>query len=197
MANNTDIWQQYYAKALATPHLKRTEFAVKLNQSPTKVAIDCGCGTGSDMDYLHQQAYQVYGFDTHPDAVEICRQRFENCSLVEVSQDTFENYDYPRCGILMANSSLYFANPEEFSQTWQKIFAALDVGGVFVGDFMGSKDSWANGHHCPTTPLSEAQVRALFVDFDIIRFVERDEPGVTALGNDKHWHTFSVVAVKS
>ncbi|MCA2019170.1 class I SAM-dependent methyltransferase [Vibrio tritonius] len=197
MANNTDIWQQYYAKALATPHLKRTEFAVKINQSPTKVAIDCGCGTGSDMDYLHQQAYQVYGFDAHQDAVEICRQRFENCSLVEVSQDTFENYDYPRCGILMANSSLYFANPEEFSQTWQKIFAALDVGGVFVGDFMGSKDSWAAGHHCPTTPLTEAQVRALFVNFDIIRFVERDEPGVTALGNDKHWHTFSVVAVKS
>ena len=197
MANNTDIWQQYYAKALDTPHLKRTEFAVKLNRSSTRVAIDCGCGTGSDMDYLHQQAYQVYGFDTNPDAVEICRQRFENCLLVEVSQDTFENYDYPRCGILMANSSLYFANPEEFSQTWQKIVAALDVGGVFVGDFMGSKDSWAAGHHCPTTPLSEAQVKALFTDFDIIRFVERDEPGVTALGNNKHWHTFSVVAVKS
>ena len=197
MEIENDIWQPYYAKALATPHLKRTEFAVKLNQSPTKVAIDCGCGTGSDMDYLHQQAYQVYGFDAHPDAVEICRQRFANSSLIDVSQDTFEHYDYPRCGIIVANNALFFADPYLFTNTWQKIVAALDVGGVFVGDFMGSKDSWATGHHCTTTPLTKVQVRALFTDFDIIRFVERDEPGVTALGNNKHWHTFSVVAVKS
>jgi hypothetical protein len=72
----------------------------------------------------------------------------------------------------------------------------LEIGGVFAGDFMGINDSWASEYRSPTTPLNETQVRELFRQFGIVRFVERDEQGQTALGRIKHWHTFSVVAVK-
>ncbi len=61
---------------------------------------------------------------------------------------------------------------------------------------MGTKDSWATDYRSPTTSFSKAQVKELFCNFEILRFVERDEPGKTALGRTKHWHTFSVVAVK-
>jgi len=37
-----------------------------LNNSGNKVAIDCGCGSGSDIEYLSNQHYQVYGFDIIP-----------------------------------------------------------------------------------------------------------------------------------
>ncbi|MCW8348282.1 SAM-dependent methyltransferase, partial [Vibrio sp. ZSDZ65] len=50
MDKNTEIWRQYYDKALSRPHSKRTEFAVRLNESNLKVATDCGCGTGSDIE---------------------------------------------------------------------------------------------------------------------------------------------------
>lgn len=190
------IWRSYYQKALSRPHLKRTEFALQLNESTTRVAIDCGCGTGSDVEYLAQSGYQVYGFDINQDSVMICQKRFEGKSLVEISQSSFESFDYPKASVVLANSSLFFAQPELFASTWQNIETCLEVGGIFAGDFMGERDSWASNHHSSTTPLSEQQVFALFDNFEIVRFFERDERAPTSLGVMKHWHTYSVVAIK-
>ncbi|MCX8951658.1 class I SAM-dependent methyltransferase [Vibrio parahaemolyticus] len=196
MNENTEIWRQYYEKALARPHSKRTEFAVRLNESNLNVAIDCGCGTGSDIQYLEHQGYQVHGFDINPDSVVICRDRFGSNSLVDISESSFELFDYPKAGLVIANSSLFFAEPSLFESTWYSIKSSIAVGGVFAGDFMGKKDSWAANYRSPTTPLLESQVRALFSGFEIVRFFERDEKAKTSLGKMKHWHTYSVVAVK-
>ncbi|TOG28442.1 SAM-dependent methyltransferase, partial [Vibrio parahaemolyticus] len=56
-------WRRFYEKALNRPHSIRTERAVNLDASSIKVAIDCGCGTGSDIKYLTSQGYKVFGFD--------------------------------------------------------------------------------------------------------------------------------------
>ncbi|MFS1491544.1 class I SAM-dependent methyltransferase [Vibrio splendidus] len=196
MDDHSEIWQQYYKKALSRPHQKRTEFAIKLNESGLNVAIDCGCGTGSDIAFLEQQAYQVYGFDVNPDSIAICRDRFGRKPLVEISESGFEHYDYPKSGVVIANSSLFFADPTRFDEVWNSIENCLEVGGVFSGDFMGVDDSWAQGYRTPTTPLAKAKVFSLFNNFEIVRFHERDEKALTALGKMKHWHTYSVVAIK-
>lgn len=196
MDDNSEIWRQYYEKALSRPHLKRTEFAVQLNESKLKVATDCGCGTGSDIEYLEQQGFNVHGFDINPDSVAICRDRFGSKSLVDITESSFETFDYPKSGVVIANSSLFFADPKQFEATWNKIKSSIEIGGVFAGDFMGFKDSWANNYRNPTTPLSDLEVKALFSEFEIVRFFERDEGAKTSLGRMKHWHTYSVVAVK-
>ncbi|GAL10930.1 SAM-dependent methyltransferase [Vibrio astriarenae] len=196
MDENSEIWCRFYEKAIARSHSKRTEFAVKLNESRSNVATDCGCGTGGDIEYLHEQGYQVHGFDINPDSIEICQSRFQSKSLIEISESSFESFDYPRSGVVIANFSLFFAIPEKFLQTWEKIESSIEVGGVFAGDFMGFKDSWAKNYRSPTTPLTESQVLGLFSNFEIIRFYERDERAETSLGKLKHWHTYSVVAVK-
>lgn len=193
---NRQIWREYYAKALKRRHLPRTEFAAKLNESGSRVAVDCGCGTGSDIHYLAELGYQVHGFDVNSDSMAICQERFAQHALVDLSQASFETFDYPKCGLVIANNSLFFAEPAHFEMSWQRITDALQSGGVFAGDFMGTKDSWALGHRSPTTPLSDTQVKELLQPFEIVRFVERDELGQTALGRTKHWHTYSVVAVK-
>ncbi|MCX8905907.1 SAM-dependent methyltransferase, partial [Vibrio parahaemolyticus] len=87
-------------------------------------------------------------------------------------------------------------DPNQFESTWSKIKSSIEIGGVFAGDFMGFKDSWAKNYRSPTTPLSESEVKALFSGFEIVRFFERDEKSKTSLGRIKHWHTYSVVAVK-
>ncbi|PKF80339.1 SAM-dependent methyltransferase [Vibrio sp. vnigr-6D03] len=196
MDENTKNWRIFYKKALSRPHAKRTELATKLNESKTNVAIDCGCGTGSDIDYLEQQGYQVHGFDVNPDSIDICLNRFKEKPLVNIKESSFESYDFPCSGVVIANSSLFFADPTHFNRTWEKIEKSIEIGGVFAGDFMGVKDSWASNFRQPTTPLSEQQVRALFVNFEIVRFIERDEASKTTIGILKHWHTYSVVAVK-
>jgi len=196
MDENTEIWQQYYEKALSRSHLPRTEFAVKLNASGLNIAIDCGCGTGSDIAFLDQQGYQVHGFDINPDSISICRDRFGNNPLIDISLASFEHFDYPQAGVITANSSLFFADPNLFDNTWQSMISSLQPDGVFAGDFMGVNDSWASGYRSPTAPLTKQQVVNLFENFDIIRFHERDERGQTALGKTKQWHIFSVVAIK-
>lgn len=196
MDENTAIWRQYYEKALSRSHSKRTEFAVRLNKSTLKIAIDCGCGTGSDIQYLKQQGYQVHGFDINPDAIAICKERFSTNALVDISEASFELFDYPKTGLVIAHSSLFFADPQMFYSTWEAIQSSIEVGGVFAGDFMGPKDSWAQGYRIPTTSLSESEVRSLFSSFEIIQFNERDETAKTSLGRNKHWHSYSVVAIK-
>ncbi len=186
MDENTEIWRQYYHKALSRPHSKRTEFAVRLNESNLKVATDCGCGTGSDIEYLDQQGYQVHGFDINPDSVAICTDRFGSKSLVDISESSFESFDYPKSGVVIANSSLFFADPNQFASTWINIRSSIEIGGVFAGDFMGLKDSWANNYRSPTAALSEPEAKALFSGFEIVRFFERDEKAKTSLGRMKH-----------
>ncbi|MGI9877084.1 class I SAM-dependent methyltransferase [Vibrio chagasii] len=196
MDEHSEIWRQYYQKALDKPHSKRTEFAMKLNESGLNVAIDCGCGTGSDIAFLEQQDHQVYGFDVNSDSISICRDRFGQKALVEISQSAFEDYDYPKAGLVIANSSLFFAEPNQFDQTWQRIIDSIEIGGVFAGDFMGVDDSWAYGYRTSTTPLTKAKVLSLFDAFEVLRFHERDEQALTSLGKMKHWHIYSVVAIK-
>ncbi|WP_417583723.1 class I SAM-dependent methyltransferase [Nitrincola sp.] len=191
-----DRWREYYAQALRRRHSARTEQAVELNSSGFKSAIDCGCGSGSDIDYLSQQGYRVQGFDNNPEAIEICCERFGGNVMVDIACCSFEDYDYPDCGLVLAHSSLFFSDAERFSETWNKMISALQPGGVFSGDFMGIKDDWALNPQRQINAMTEQQVRGLFEPFDLVHFNERDEPGKTALGYPKHWHIFSVLAVK-
>ncbi|MCL6271379.1 hypothetical protein M3P05_15770 [Sansalvadorimonas sp. 2012CJ34-2] len=61
---------------------------------------------------------------------------------------------------------------------------------------MGLNDSWAQKSIHTTNPMARDQVANLFDQFEIIRFRERDEEGTTALGVQKQWHTYSVIARK-
>ncbi|MCW8349151.1 class I SAM-dependent methyltransferase, partial [Vibrio sp. ZSDZ65] len=149
-----------------------------------------------DIEYLEQQGFQVHGFDINPDSVAICRGRFGSTSLVVIAESSFESFDYPKSGVVIANSSLFFADPNQFESTWSNIKSSIEIGGVFAGDFMGLKDSWAYNYRSPTTPLSESDVKVLFSGFEVISFFERDETAKTSLGRMKHWNTYSVIAVK-
>ncbi|MCM0150326.1 class I SAM-dependent methyltransferase [Photobacterium galatheae] len=189
-------WSQFYAKTIAREHAFATELAVKCNESGLKVAVDCGCGTGSDIAFLAEQGYQVHGFDINDESVAICHARFEQTPQVSVSQSTFEQFIYPETGLMIAHASLFFADPIRFKETWNVMTSSLVTGGVFSGDFMGTDDSWASGFHCATAPLSKQQILHLFEGFEIIQFQERHEPGRSLIGKEKYWHTFSVVAIK-
>ncbi|MCA3883149.1 class I SAM-dependent methyltransferase [Vibrio vulnificus] len=196
MDENTKNWRKYYEKALSRPHHPRTEFVVKSNESSSKIAIDCGCGTGSDIAYLNEQGFDVFGFDVNADSISICRDRFGSTNNVYLSQESFETFNFQSAGIVIANSSLFFADPAELGSTMQKITSSVDNGGIFAGDFLGYKDSWANGFRVPTAPVTKKELLEIFTDFDILAFSERDEVGKTLIGMEKHWHTYSLVVQK-
>ncbi|EAQ64383.1 SAM-dependent methyltransferase [Marinomonas sp. MED121] len=196
MNTNTEVWEQFYKKTLERKHHPRTEKAISIDNTALKRAVDCGCGAGADMVFLAEKGYQVFGFDQSNDAFDICHKRFEDISAVEVTQASFENFQFPESSLILANASLFFAKPESFDEIWTNLEGSLVSGGVFAGDFMGIKDDWAISHTIPITSLTKASVMALFEGFDLIAFHERDELGQTQIGKSKHWHTYSVIAKK-
>ena len=196
MDTNMEVWQKFYQKTLERKHHPRTDQAISLDKTDLKRAVDCGCGTGADISYLADLGYQVVGFDQSNDAFDICQKRFEDKASVEVTQASFENFQFPESSLILANASLFFAKPERFDEIWTSLEGSLVSGGVFAGDFMGVKDDWAISHTIPITSLTKAKVMALFEGFDLIAFHERDELGQTQIGKSKHWHTYSVIAIK-
>ena len=72
---------------------------------------------------------------------------------------------------------------------------ALQKGGYFVGNFFGTKDSWAKIRE-KMVFLTKDQVLGLLEPFEIIKFEEIEKDGKTGLGEIKHWHTFEIIAKK-
>ncbi|MBC3622090.1 class I SAM-dependent methyltransferase [Vibrio metschnikovii] len=193
---NNDSWRKFYEKAIDRPHSPRTERAASLNETSVKIAIDCGCGTGNDINYLNTVGYEVFGFDIDSDSVALCKDRFGEDLSVNIVQSSFKEFEYVDASLIIANASLFFVAPTHFQSVWTSIENSLINGGVFAGDFMGKNDSWVNNFHMPLTTLTKDELLNLLSNFDVIEFNERDEDGTTMIGDLKHWHIYSVVAVK-
>jgi len=65
--------------------------------------------------------------------------------------------------------------------------------GSLAGQLFGDKDEVGNDSQ-PYTP-HRTEAGALFQLFEIERFEEVEQDGQTALGKQKHWHLFHIVAV--
>jgi SAM-dependent methyltransferase len=196
MVTSETLMHEYYEKVINFPHRPLLEWAATLNQSSIQTAIDCGCGTGSDSAYLAQLGYKVHCFDINSKSIEICRKRFSTQPNISVLESSFESFRYPKAGLVVAHSSLFFCDPAALSDSWWMISKSIQSGGVCCGDFMGLNDSWAENSNHTITALSEAQISSLLKPFEILKFTERDEAGRTAVGKSKHWHTYTVVARK-
>lgn len=105
--------------------------------SESKVAIDCGCGVGSDIDYVAESGLTVYGFDIERESVSCCRSRLKEISNVIISQPSFSTFNYPKASIIMADASLYFCPLSELESVWDKIYRPLHSSGVFCGPILG------------------------------------------------------------
>lgn len=167
-----------------------------------KVAIDCGCGAGSDIAFLRSHGFLVHAFDIEEEAILRCGKRFENDKGVHLSQTSFIIYNYPYASLIVADASLFFCSKEEFGEVWNKITGALLPKGIFSGSFLGPEDTMAGSDYNkqPYWPdvlvFSKEEVQDLFYDYKIESFTEYRTSGKTPDGQPHKWHIFSVVATK-
>lgn len=170
--------------------------------SGTKIAVDCGCGAGSDVAFLRESGYYVYAFDSESEAIARCRSRFMHDNSVVLSQDTFNSFNYPAATLVLAESSLFFCPENEFDEVWLKITQSLVTGGVFVGSFLGPEDTMAGPNYKKKVywpdvlVCSEGKIRHGLQGFEIESFTEHRSSGVAPDGDPHQWHVFSVVARK-
>ncbi|UBF28707.1 hypothetical protein K9N68_13175 [Kovacikia minuta CCNUW1] len=74
------------------------------------------------------------------------------------------------------------------------VMTALKPEGRFCGQLFGDRDSWIKFPN--RTHHTRQQIEALLQPFEVEWLEEEDHPGVTAIGEAKHWHIFHIVARK-
>lgn len=160
------------------------------------ICIDLGCGAGRDSKFLIKNGWKVIAIDKE-DTEKMIRsslQEEEQNYLKFIKQDFENNIILQSCNLLVANSSLSFCNRKNFDDLWKKIVDSISKDGYFVGNFFGINDSWANRPNMVF--FTKEEVIKLFSSFEIINFKEVAKNGKTALGVEKHWHVFNVIAKK-
>lgn len=194
-------WVTYYEAVAGRPPRETLLQALgRFDAEPlsrsSRFAVDLGCGDGRDTVELLRRGWQVLAIDGEEKALtrllnrpDVARDR------LQTQQMRFEALTLPT-GVDLINASfcLPFCPPDRFPQMWQTMVEALQVGGRFCGQLFGDRDSWVKfpnrSHH--TRPQVEEMLKA----FEIEWLDEEEHPGVTAIGEEKYWHIFHIVAIK-
>lgn len=186
---------KYYNKTKNSNIPKNLKTFVDMKINPG-ICIDLGCGAGRDSIFLIKNGWKVIAIDKE-DTEKMIRsslQEEEQNYLEFIKQDFENNIILQSCNLLVANSSLSFCNRKNFDDLWKKIVDSISKDGYFVGNFFGINDSWANRPNMVF--FTKEEVIKLFSSFEIINFKEVAKNGKTALGVEKHWHVFNVIAKK-
>jgi trans-aconitate methyltransferase len=163
--------------------------------SPRRVAIDLGCGDGTETRELLARGWNVVAIDKTPQAIARVRASVpaEDCPRLTAIAAAFTDIELPPADLIYAGLSLPFCDPDSFGELWPRISVAVREDGWFAGHFFGPRDSWVG--RVDMTFLSREQVCALLTDFRIEGYQEQDEDGDSFAGR-KHWHVFHVIAHK-
>ena len=185
---------EYYEKTKNSNIPKNIKTFMDMKIKPG-TCIDLGCGAGRDTIFLIKNGWKVIAIDKE-DTEKMIRSflnKGEQNSLKFMKQD-FKNVILKPCNLLVANASLSFCDKKYFYDLWNKILNSILKDGYFVGNFFGVNDTWTNRTNM--TFFSKEEVIKLFSSFEIINFKEIEKDGRTALGAEKHWHLFNVIAKK-
>ena len=189
-------WKQYYDKTKKEYPRNNVKFLIdSLNLKSTN-AIDLGCGQGNDTVYLINNDFKVLGIDKE-NVEDIIRERLsqDKQKYFQFKKQKLEDLKIPNTDLIIANFSLSFCKKEYFKLMWQKIVESININGYFVGTIFGINDSW-NKKYRDMSFFDKEDVKRLFNKFKIIRFEEIENDKPTALGKEKHWHFYNIIAQK-
>lgn len=194
-------WADYYRAVEGRPPRDTLLHALAQFDAPAapaagrpRFAVDLGCGDGRDTVELLRRGWRVLAIDGEPEAIHRLRQRPDiDRTLLETRVQRFEDLTLPpTVDLINASFCLPFCPPAQFPDLWEEITAALAPAGRFCGQFFGTRDSWAS--YSDITCHSRPQIEQLLRPFEIEQIEEEAHPGTTALGDEKYWHLFHVVA---
>lgn len=192
-------WSAYYDAVVGRPPRDTLLAALERFEAENAgagLAVDLGCGDGRDTVELLKRGWRVLGIDGEQEAItRLLNRPGLVAERLETQVSRFETLVLPEAvDLVNASFSLPFCPPEHFPRLWETIVASLRSGGRLCGQLFGDRDSWAiyksiNYH-------TRNQLEALLQPFEVEMLQEEDHPGTTALGEEKHWHIFHLVARK-
>jgi SAM-dependent methyltransferase len=194
-------WNEYYQALEGRPLRDTLVRALDLFEADQEggvagFAIDLGCGSGNDTLEMLDRGWRVLAIDGEPESIARIQSIVPRgwLSRLQTRVNPFESIFLPGADLINASYSLPFCKPAYFDHLWGQIVGSLGSGGRFEGHFFGERDSWVSNPK--RTFHSYLQLLELLAGFEIEYLFEEDRDGQTALGKDKHWHIFSVVACR-
>lgn len=159
-----------------------------------RLAIDLGCGGGSDTRMLLATGWRVFATDASPSAERLIKERVssEDADRLSIVIGSFADVDLPQADLVFAQMSLPFAGAD-LEMATDNALAAVKPGAVFAGHFFGVNDDWIDG--ITTAAVDRAWIDQKFGGWSDITVQETDEQGPFGLeGKTKHWHYYFVLA---
>jgi len=196
MTQDSFNWDDYYKKIQGRAPRQLLLDALEKFQSQTALqAIDLGSGDGTETAVLLSRGWHVLAVDGEPSGIKRLIEKVPPDVQVHLETQVakFEEVILPSADLIHASYSIPFCHPDHFPTLWEKISTALNPGGRFAGQLFGVRDSWADNTNM--TFHTAEQVRAMLNGFETEHFHEEDADGQAASG-PKHWHVFTVIALK-
>ena len=187
-------WTRFYAAAGDNPRETLLQ-ALTLHEAEGREpgsAVDLGAGTGRDTLELLRRGWRVLAVDAEPGAIEALRERTPPGAALETREARFDEIEWGEVDLVTSSFSMPFAPPPAFARAWDRIRATLRPGGRFCGQLFGVHDDWAS--LADMTFHTREGVERLLEGLEVERLQEVDEDGRTAVGDEKHWHVFHIVA---
>jgi SAM-dependent methyltransferase len=193
-------WEVYYSAIAGRPlrelFVDATPFLPTTTpDGPSLVAVDLGCGDGTETLELLRRGWTVLAVDGSPEGIARLRKSVPPTDRERLSTRVapFSEVELPTSDLVYAGLSLPFCGPNEFDEVWRQITSAIRPRGLFAGHFFGPHDTWSGTSDM--TFHTRAEVEALLADFEIEGLREQDDDG-EAVSGPKHWHVFHVIARK-
>jgi len=186
-------WLEYYNAMLSRPlhpHYENLDPHLPAGGD----ALDLGCGVGQGVVHLLEKGFNVTAVDVEQPALDFLKQRVPIDAKCTLIQSSFQDFVPPSTyDVVVAHFSLFFLNPEEFKVFWPTVVNAVKPGGILSTQLLGTQDTWvARGYNVHT----REQVLELLQPLEILFLDEVEKDGQTAVGTEKHWHLFHIVARK-
>lgn len=183
-------WTRYYEARRSRPLHPLHDLLAPL-LLPGRRALDLGCGEGHTVQFLLDHAQNVVGVDENAAAVEVARRTLPIGPSCELLAMPMQRYQGARFDVITAFFSIFFMPKAEFLRFWPRVMTWLNPGGVFAGQLMGERDTWALEG---AAGISSDEAQNLLAGLELLHFEEAERDGVTILDESKHWHVFHVIA---
>jgi hypothetical protein len=189
-------WAGYYAWSSGRqPRPLLLAACEKLGTGAGRVAIDLGCGEGTEVLELLSRGWSVMAVDAEPTGLATLETRIPASAAerIRIACASFVEVELPRAYLIHAGFSLPFSPPQEFPAIWLCIRQALVPGGVFAGQLFGIRDGWTDNPNM--TFHTRRAVETLLNGLQILQLCETEREG-QAFNGPKHWHTFDILVRK-
>ena len=164
----------------------------RLGAGAGRMAIDLGCGDGTDTLALLDRGWSVLAVDIEPAGLALLRSRIPPAAQAHPpSVRLIRHAVLPPAHLIHAGFSLPFCPSSRFPALWEQIRRALVPAAIFAGQLFGTRDSWAADPGMTFQDRSE--ITRLLDGLQVLELHEAERDG-EAYSGPKHWHTYDILA---